>query len=73
MPGRLIKPGGFELSLFVSQYLHEHQYAPSIREIREFFGCDSLSTAVLWLNEYRVEGFIDWLDNQPRTYHVPYG
>lgn len=72
MRERLIRPGGFELALFVSEYLHENKYAPSIREIAEFLGCGSTSTAVLWLNEYRVEGFIEWLPGQPRTYHVPY-
>lgn len=71
MPDRLVRPGGFELQMFVEQYRIEHRFAPSIREIQEFFGCGSLSTCVKWLREFREEGFIEWLEGQPRTYRTP--
>lgn len=71
MPEELLRPGGFELQTWVATYLWDHQYAPSIREIQQFLGCGSTSTANLWLKDYQRNGFIDWLPGQARTYHIP--
>ena len=55
------------LSKVVFEYISEHHYAPSIRELCEIMNKKSTSTISLKLKNARELGYIDYIDNEPRT------
>lgn len=59
-----------EVVAFIDEYLREHSFAPSVREIGVMLGISSSDTAMKHLYRMRAAGLIDWLDDQPRTIHV---
>ena len=54
---------------YILEYVNAHQYAPSLADIGQEIFCEQ-TTAYYHVGKLRQYGLIDWLDNQPRTYHV---
>ena len=59
-----------EIYGFIVGYIIEHQYPPSVREIRDGVGLSSTGTVNKYMEDLRKQGRIDYLDKQPRTIRV---
>ncbi len=52
---------------FIRQYIADHGYSPSHREIVDGARLSSVSVAHFWMLKFRADGVITWVDNQART------
>lgn len=56
---------------FIIQYLKEHGYPPTFREIGEGTGLSSSSSVYGHMKKLKEEGAVDYMDGAPRTITVP--
>ena len=58
---------GERLLDYIRQYIDDHGYSPSVRNMAD--GCDISSTSVVeyWMLKLRDVGLITWVENQART------
>lgn len=54
----------------IAQYLNEHGYAITVREIGKAFGLSSTATPHHRLARLRGLGLVDWVDGESRTVHL---
>lgn len=52
---------------WISRYIDDHGYSPTIREMCVALGIRSPNGVVCHLEPLRRKGYIDWLDARPRT------
>lgn len=55
---------------FIKQYLQEHNYSPSLREITEGTNSKSIETIFNHLRILRDENRIDFIDGKARTIRI---
>ena len=51
----------------IKKYIEKHQYAPTIREIRDESGLKSVSTIEEYLIILKEKGYINYINNKSRT------
>ena len=56
--------------LAIQQYIHQHRYPPSVREIAAMVGLASTATVHGHLRRLREKGLIEWEPSCPRTLRV---
>ena len=54
----------------IAQYLADHAYAVSVREIGEMIDLASSATVHARLKKLRKRGLVDWVDGEKRTVHL---
>lgn len=59
-----------EILVWLAQYIADHGYSPTIRELCQAFGFDSPNGAMCHLVPLRKKGWITWQDGQARTLRV---
>ena len=62
-----------EILRWLSTYIADHGYSPTVRELCLAFKFDSPNGAMCHLLPLRRKGWIDWLDNHSRTIRVKEG
>ena len=67
-----ISPRQREILVFVEQFMREHGYPPSVREIGDAVGLNSPSTVHTHLNNLEARGYIRRDPSKPRTMTVSY-
>lgn len=55
---------------FINEFINEHQYSPTVREITEAVGLKSPSTVHGHLDRLRKKGYINFVDSSPRTISI---
>lgn len=55
---------------FLSEYIEQHGYAPTIREIGDGVGISSTSNVHYYLQQLQEEGLITVDNNKPRTIQI---
>ena len=60
-----------KILVFVKQYMLEHDYPPTTREIGDGVGYTSSSTIWGYLRDMKEIGLIDYVDECPRTITIP--
>ena len=61
------KDTGTRLLAFIRQYIADHGYSPTIREMCDGAAISSTSVAHQWMHKLRNDGLITWVDYQSRT------
>lgn len=59
-----------EILDWLSAYIRDHGYSPSLRELVDAFGFKSTNGAMCHLVPLRRKGFVTWLEGHPRTLRV---
>ena len=59
-----------EILRWITNYIAEHGYSPSLRELCLAFGFRSTQGAVCHLRPLRLKGWLTWNDRQARTLRV---
>ncbi len=59
-----------EILQYIKDYIQEHQYAPSNRDIMHHFGFSSSSFVAARLSHMKKLGLINYVQNQPRTLSI---
>lgn len=59
-----------EIYKYIVNYIVEHQYPPTVREIRSGVSVNSTSTVYKYMEELKEQGKIDFQSKQPRTITV---
>lgn len=59
-----------EMYDFIVEYVKEHLYAPSVKEIQEYIGFKSLSAVKYQIDKLVKLGYIEQNEGQPRTIKV---
>ena len=54
----------------IQQYIDERGISPTIREIRDRMGVKAVSTAYNYLLPLKKKGYIDWLQDSPRSIRI---
>ena len=55
---------------YIEDFITEHGYGPSVREIARAMGLASTSAVHHWLRKLREAGRLDWSEHQARTLSV---
>jgi repressor LexA len=55
---------------FVVEFIHEHGYSPSFREIADGVGINSTRTVSRYLTQLRDRGLVEWTPNIARSLRV---
>lgn len=55
---------------YIRDYINQHGYSPSVREIGQGVGLQSSSSVKEWLDKLSGSGDITWVANKPRTITV---
>ncbi len=58
---------GERLLGFIRQYIADHGYSPTLREMCDGAAIKSTSVANHWMRTLRDDGLITWVDHQART------
>jgi site-specific DNA-methyltransferase (adenine-specific) len=58
---------------FIKAYLNKHDYAPSLEEIKKHCRLSSVATVHYHVRKLQEMGYLDKMNNQPRTIDVPKG
>ena len=58
---------GERLLWFIRQYIADHGYSPTLREMCDGAAISSTSVANYWMRTLRDDGLITWVDHQART------
>jgi repressor LexA len=56
-----------EILAVITEYIDQHGYAPSIREIGDIMHLVSPSTVYMHLTKLKEKGLVTWEPTQPRT------
>ncbi|WP_096201875.1 hypothetical protein [Bacillus sp. FJAT-45350] len=59
-----------DILLVITEFIREHNYAPSTREVGELAGLRSSSTVHGHMEQLRRKGYLDWVESKPRTMRV---
>ena len=59
-----------EILDFITDFLKQHQYSPSYREIGKHFGISSTATIHSHLQALKEKGFLTWDNNEQRSLEV---
>lgn len=54
----------------IKQFIKEHRYSPSVRDLCELSGLNSNSSIHAHMESLRADGLIDYNDNEARTITV---
>lgn len=65
-----IKERDLEALCLIEGYVESRGYAVTVRELGELMGVTSPSTTHQRLHRLRAEGFVDFVDGEPRTLHL---
>lgn len=57
----------------IEQFVEEHGYAPTVRDIARMVGASSTSHVHYYLRRLRESGRVDWVDGKSRTLHLVKG
>lgn len=57
--------------VFVRDFIADHGYSPSYREIADGVGLRSTSTVLYHLDVLAKDGRVDYVRHSPRTVHIP--
>ena len=72
--GRNLKEHGIELRermyRFISEYVRDMGYSPTVREIGKAVGLKSSSSVYSHLTQLEIEGRIETKSNSPRTIRI---
>lgn len=59
-----------ELLNVIIDYITTHNYSPTVRDLMNLTDIQSSSTMHYRIKQLRDNGFIDYVDNEPRTIRV---
>ena len=55
---------------FIDTYRDRHGYSPTLRELQEFLGQNTMSSVSARLARLRDDGCLEWVPHRPRTITV---
>lgn len=59
-----------ELIAIITNYIQTHNYSPTVRDLMNLTDIQSSSTMHYRIKQLRDNGFIDYVDSEPRTIRV---
>jgi len=54
----------------IKEFVKDHQYAPSFRELCDMTGKKSIGTIQTHLNNLKKQGYIDYIEGKSRTIKI---
>lgn len=65
-----LTPRALSIYRAIEDFIAEHHYAPSNRELAELVGLKSVATVNAYLQDLRDRGLITWQPGIPRTIQI---
>lgn len=62
-----------EILVWLSRYIAEHGYSPTVREVCQAFNFSGVNGAMCHLRPLRKKGWLTWQDGHARTIRVVEG
>jgi len=59
-----------KILVLIQEYINQHGYPPSYRELAAMMNLVSSSTVKCYLDILKKKGYLNWEERRPRTLHI---